>query len=416
MSRSTRWLLALLLVFVVANAVPVVLNAGTKAQQTADWSTFRRGGQGAGALYGLLERLGHPVARNQDVLTKLPADCAQLWVLYPTTPLAHEELSALESWVYEGGQLVCSWDFLVYANMFAAQMMRGDSADSPFPMLAEARPSPPELNLSGLGILPGKRPGVYASPGLREGLLEEVRLLHFPEGRGLADYKGWTPLVKAQGEVLVAAAPVGEGWVLFLADSGLLGNAAIGEHDNAVFASNIAAMAPGRIYFDEHHHGFSGRPRSVLALVRESRGGPAAAVVALGLLFMVVAVGWRFGRAQEPPAAVRRSSLEYVHSLAGLYRHAGARQIAVRALYESVRRRAVGSARTGELSNTQLAQLAASQSGLAPHEVEALLADARAGLETGCASDIELLRMARGLARLGRRGGMRQGASRPAGR
>lgn len=419
MSRTARWLLVLLLLFVLANVITVGLGAGNKTQQTADFSSYRRGGQGSAALYGLFERLGYPVARHQDVLTSLPEDCRQLWVLYPTQPLAREEMVALEDWVYNGGQLVCSWDFMVYATLFARTLMPGgEDKDNPFPLLADARPAAPSLGAGSLStVLPGvSHAGVYASTGLREGLFEDVRILRFPDGKGLSSYKGWTPLVQAEGQVLIAAAPLGQGWVVFLADPECLGNLGLADADNAVFASNLAAMSPGGIYLDEQHHGFSGRPRSVVALVKSSRGAPAAAVVLLGIVLCLIAVGWRFGRPQDPKEPVRRSSLEYVHSLADLYYRAGARKVALRALYDTARRRLAGSTGSGDLSHGQLARLASMRLGIPAEEIEGILTEARGALEDGCKTDADALRLARSLARLTARPRARVAATRPQGR
>lgn len=401
MNRAGQWLLALLIVFIGVNAVIWPMLQETATQRTADWSTYRRGGQGTAALYAILTRVGIPVGQLRAPMTELPEDCRQLWILQPTEPVGYDELVALRDWVSGGGQLVASWDFFAHTQMTMRDAINKQMGnETTFPLLAGIEPAPPDAGKSGLtGALFGHA-GVFASPSPREGMFRDVRTLHFPRGRGVLGYEGWTPLLEAEGQTLVLAAQFGEGWVVFVSDPDLVGNAGIGEADNAVFAANLASLAGGGVYFDEQHHGFTEQPESVVALAQRSSAGAGVGLAAIGLACALLAAARRLGKPVDPIEPPRRSSLEYVRSLASLYERAGARALAIRAIYDAARRRLLGSARTGEAGHAELARLAAPRLGMDPNEVESALIEARAALETGVRTDAEALRIGRALARL----------------
>ncbi len=406
MSPTVRWIIALAVVLLLANLLTVGLKTRSTEEGSADWSTYRYGAQGAAAPYGTLKRLGVDVRRLRDSSTRIPEDCAQLWMLYPTSPLAYDDLSALRNWVFEGGQLVVSYDFLVYTSIFAAQLMRQGEGEigGPFPELAQVAPPMPSAFTSGLtGGIVNLEPGAYGTPLRREGVFEGVNLLYSPTGQGLSleSAEEWLPLATAQGSTLVAGRRLGSGHIVFLGDPDMLSNRNITRADNMLLVYNLASLAGGPVYFDEHHHGFTERPASVIGLVRRSRGAIGAHMAAVGALCVILAVCWRFGRPVDPRPRPRREASEYVESLARLYQRAGAREAALKALYDAARRRLAGSARRPvALEDEQLARLGAARVGMAPDEVVRVLSAARQALETGCPADSQLLVLGRELARL----------------
>lgn len=399
MSRTWRWVLGLAVVLAVANGVVAMVQTRGAAEGTPDFSTYRGGRQGLRASYNVLIRLGLDVARHEAPLTALPEDCRQLWLINPTQPLAYDELDALQEWVYGGGQLIVGYSgFLSFASAYSSWVQNPQS--SPFPELLAARP-PFSFTAASVGAAVGRRRGAYAFPLTQDGILDGVRLLYAPSGGTMEFDPGYVPLARSEEGTVLAGRLFGEGAILCIADPDILSNAGGSEADNVVLLANIAARAAGGVYFDEYHHGFSRGPTGPVGLIQRSRAAGVVGSVAIGILVLLVAVGSRFGRPERPYVPPRRSQLEYVDSVAQLYRSAVARQVALTSLYQAAVRRLTGATRVGgDVTHSQLAHLASPRIGLPPKEIEEALGDARRLLEQGCADDVTLLRAAARLARI----------------
>ena len=146
----------------------------------------------------------------------------------------------------------------------------------------------------------------------------------------------------------IAARPLGEGRVIFLADTSFLANSRIGKDDDAVLAVNLAAYAASkargnRLAFDEYHFGLGHHDTgwTVMAgmLVTTGAGWAVLVLTAAGLLYLVYR-GRRFGTRRPAPPAKRRSKLEYVHAVGATYRAAGAHRLALALIFRWFRRRA----------------------------------------------------------------------------
>ncbi len=146
-------------------------------------------------------------------------------------------------------------------------------------------------------------------------------------------------LARDEGGIAVAALTVGRGSIYVLSEVEMLSNEWLGKADNAVLGLGLitAGGYPRRVVFDEYHHGrvTSAPPPSDLNYPA-FRTAVWLALAALAIYTLGFA--WRFGRpkpAGEPP---RRSVLEYVEALAGLYREAGAGGLALRTIGGDFRR------------------------------------------------------------------------------
>lgn len=203
----------------------------------------------------------------------------------------------------------------------------------------------------------------------------------------------------AAGPVAVSV-PVGQGRLIVIADSRFASNANLPRAENAVFLANIlarAARAGDVVLFDEYHHGESdllggatlwsllGRPLQ-LCLLQLGLAG----IVALGVLAV------RFGRPVPLGQGMRRTSGEYVQSLAGLYARAGAASSALEILYRQFLRDVCARlALAPDVALEQLAAVAARRARLDQSRLRTLLATCEQRLDEGKVSEAELLDLTR---------------------
>ncbi|MDX6694904.1 MAG: hypothetical protein QOF02_2507 [Blastocatellia bacterium] len=144
----------------------------------------------------------------------------------------------------------------------------------------------------------------------------------------LADYRG----------ALLADYPHGLGRIVVLSDSFIVANKGIIREDNLRLAVNVLASAGGLIAFDEYHQGHALAQNELLQYFA---GTPLVAMlVQLGVI--VLAVLWTNGRRFARPLPVaqvdRRSSLEFVASMAELQQRARAYDLAIENIYMRIRR------------------------------------------------------------------------------
>lgn len=144
----------------------------------------------------------------------------------------------------------------------------------------------------------------------------------------LADYRG----------ALLVDYPHGRGRITLLSDPFIVANRGIDREDNLRLAVNVLTGDGGLVAFDEYHQG---RRISQNELLHYFSGTPVPAMLAqLGLLLLAVlwTNGRRFARPLPVPQVDRRSSLEFVASMAELQQRARSYDLAIENIYLRVRR------------------------------------------------------------------------------
>ena len=148
---------------------------------------------------------------------------------------------------------------------------------------------------------------------------------------------------------------------MLLADPFIVANNGISRADNLQLAVNIVTGNGGLIAFDEFHQG---RAATHNALIQYFEGTPILALCgqfALIGLAIVWSRGRRFARPLPLPQVDRRSSLEFVASMAELQQRAKAHDLALENIYGRVRRVLV---RHAGLSNSSpRAEIASARGG-----------------------------------------------------
>ena len=369
-----RQRITIILTFVVIIGLLVILNSLTYVKQdrpqdteiAPNRSTYHSGPTGTRALHDLLNESGHKVIRWRESPERLFSESGKLvttFVVIGRTQIEFtgNEAEALRDWVGRGGRLVLidrkvdealapksegwsikarDWDFpTIEDNPADAQQMTKD--------VTALQPVQPTLLTSTIqSVMPSR----FAS---------RLSVIPPPEDESVVNYaedvlRDEEEPPRAPLKASVSAAPIvhignregallvdygyGMGRIVVLSDPYIVTNSGIKLKDNLQLAINTLVSGGGLIAFDEYHQGkgisrnafasyFAGTP--VLAL---------AAQIALLVLLILWTNARRFGRPLPLPHTDRRSSLEFVASMAELQERSRAYDLAVENIYTRTRR------------------------------------------------------------------------------
>jgi len=303
-------------------------------------STYSNTPEGMRVYHTLLDRLSLKAKRNESPLFHEElAEVDVLFLLNPVSRVDRMEREELDEWLRAGGVLVTSDPSSV--DLARTVVMQSEERPQPFP-----RRSPPR-DLADVTAVAENEPDLplardvssiaTVSPATLDIQPQDPPRTSGQVERLFADERG----------LRVAAAPVGRGWVIALADSSFLNNGWIGLADNAVLAVNLAAYARNlargpNVSFDEYHNGFGRRLSGwsiMWAMLLETAAGWAVlSLTAAGILYLFYR-GRRFGSRYPLERRRRRSKLEYIQSVATTYQAAGANRLTFGHLYQRLRRR-----------------------------------------------------------------------------
>lgn len=400
-----RQRLTIILTFVVIIGVLVVLNTVTyvKDEKLQDSeilpnrSTYHSGPTGTRALHDFLSESGYKVMRWREAPEKLLSDSGDnvaTFVVIGSTqlPFSDEQIEALHEWISRGGcfllidrdpgtELLPKAEWIISSRMLdfpAFDINPGDASEmtknvAPFTPVQPTRLTHniesvmPSRFAGRLAIAPGKHvEAVEAEPNDSEVVIaepEEEESSHAPvvhiadrDGALLVDYK------------------YGLGRIIVLSDPYLVTNAGIGAKDNLQLAINAVTAQDGLIAFDEYHQG-RGVTRNAFASYFS--GTPVLAIAAQVVL-LVVLILWTNGRRFARPLPLRqidrRSSLEFVASMAELQERSRAFDLAIENIYSRTRRVLARYAGVDYNSpRSEIASRIASRSNVEARQVETLM-------------------------------------------
>ncbi|HEU4710656.1 MAG TPA: DUF4350 domain-containing protein [Pyrinomonadaceae bacterium] len=177
---------------------------------------------------------------------------------------------------------------------------------------------------------------------------------------------------------LVVDYAYGSGRVVILSDPYVVTNSGLSLKDNLALAINMLggpnAPGVGLIAFDEYHQG---RGISRNAFASYFSGTPVLAIagqIVLLLLVILWSNGRRFGRPLPLPHVDRRSSLEFVASMAELQERSRAFDLAIENIYSRIRRVLARHAGLDyNSSRSEIAERIATRSTINQHELETLM-------------------------------------------
>lgn len=318
---------------VVAFTALVIVLFGRKSGGSSDFwlpSSFNTGPRGHKALYTTLEDIHWPVGRWQSSLRELSGTNQVLLLArntlgrrYPLQPL---EIEQLLNWVQAGNTLILLGDFAESPD--AKPLLETIGFRHLTPVTASNR-----LYEQSSEMLSRERPGLSLhanAPGnhAQRVSIESTYPLPRPSDQAnalLTDEKADYAIEQTQGA----------GRVIVVASASLLDNTFLPQADNLPFVLRLLqpqGRMPEKIWFEEAHHGY----RTTFALTdlfQQPGVQLASAQLAFGLLVFLSSQLVRFGPVRPLNRKGSRSTLEFVHSLANLYRRADIRNDIVSGLF-----------------------------------------------------------------------------------
>ena len=402
-----RQRITIILTFVVIIGLLVILNSLTfvrkeKVQDLETFpnrSTYHSGPTGTRALHDFLNESGYKVMRWRESPERLFSESGKrvnTFVVIGRTQIEFtgNEAEALRDWVGRGGRLVLidrkvdeaiapksegwslrarEWDYPTFEDNpgDVQQMTRGVTALKPVQptiLTNTIKSVMPSRFASRLSVIPPPKEEVTVNASDDE---------EAPPPR--AALKATTPsapvihIGNREGALLVDYA-YGAGRIVVLADPYIVTNSGIKLDDNLQLAINTLSAGSGLIAFDEYHQGkgisqnpwagyFAGTP--VLAIVAQ---------IGLVILLVVWTNARRFGRPLPLAQTDRRSSLEFVASMAELQERSRAFDLAIENIYTRTRRVLARYAGMDyNSSRSEIAQRVAARSTIDAHQLETLM-------------------------------------------
>lgn len=423
-----RQRITIILTFFVIIGVLVILNTLTYVKQEKlqdseilpNRSTYHSGPTGVRALHDFLSESGYKVMRWRESPEKLWGQAGNnvaTFVVVGSTqlPFSEEQVRALHSWIARGGYFVLidrdpdphllpnTGEWSVSSRMLDYPGFDLDPADAAamtkdMKPLTPVQPTRYTHNVASvmasrfagrIMVLPQEHP-VIASSGEHKGFVvsepasddddfeeEEEPPLAIGREVGPEESKvSRAPVVHiadGDGALLVDYA-YGRGRVVLLSDPYFVANNGIRANDNLQLAIDTITAYDGLIAFDEYHQG-RGITRNAFA---SYFSGTPVLAIAGQLVLLVLLVLWtnarRFARPLPLPQVDRRSSLEFVASMAELQERSRAFDLAIENIYSRTRRVLARYAGMNyNSSRSEIASSIASRSTVDAHQVETLM-------------------------------------------
>jgi hypothetical protein len=331
-------------------------------------SSYATGRTGLGAYAELLGKAGHPVSRPRGLPRSLRLGRGATVVLLDPAFVQRDDARALAAFVRRGGRLVAGGASSGWLGYLLSDRPRWtSSAPGRVRQLAPA----PELD------------GVRRVTTAGEGAWDDT-------GQAL-------PLLGDRDGALLAAARLGRGRVLLLADPSPLQNRLLGESDNAALGLALAGARGRPVAFLETYHGY-GRSSGLAALPTSWK--VLLGVLALAALTYMVARGRRLGPPEAEGRALAPPRRAYVDALGAALARTRRPHEAVEPLRLRGRARLARRAGLEPDADDDAVRAAASRVGVSDADLEALL--------TPVARESDVLAVGRALAHVGHDDGGRR--------
>ena len=446
-------LIVVVLILVLLNAASYVkLSPSADTEVSPDRSTYNAGATGTRALYDFLHESGYSVTRWREptaALLSFSGPKPATFVVIGTTrvPFSKTESKELLHWVDDGGRLILidrmpdndllpdagAWSIKTLFTNYPWSELNPNDFEQMTRQVKPLSPTQPTLLARNVQkVMPSQFAGNIMFAPRNEKSAKQVGTASqsnddedepspqpatSPEddqaNRPATSSAPVTTFSGDRGALLIDYA-YGKGRIMLLADPYVVANNGISRADNLQLAINLIVGDGGLAAFDEFHQG---RAASQNALLQYFEGTPVIAIfgqLALIALVVIWSRGTRFARPLPLPHVDRRSSLEFVASMAELQQRAKAHDLALENIYGRVRR--VLTRYAGVNANSPRAQIAARvalRSKLNQKELESLMRSCEDTINGAPTSVRETLRLVRELRRIEARLGL-QGRARDA--
>ena len=436
----------IILTIVVAIGVLVAINslAYVSEEEKQDLelapnrSSYNGGATGTRALYELLSESGYRVMRWREAPEKLFAnagDQVKTFVIIGDTrvPVSDDEAESLLHWVTKGGRLVIidrrpedqllprAGEWIVTTEYLSYPGFDTDPAD-PEQMTKEVKPLKPAQPtvltrdvesvmpsrfMSAIKFFPDNKDDKQSKPSeAGSGDKESGDQTPSEHGVVIESAKDSSPPVSpapvahltSSENVLLLDYPHGAGRIVVLSDPFIVANGGISLADNLQLAINLLSGSEGMVAFDEFHQG-RGITRNAFASY--FAGTPVLAIcgqITLLILLMLWTRGRRFARPLPLPRVDRRSSLEFVASMAELQQRAHAFDLAIENVYSRTRRVLARYAALDYNSpRAEIAKRVAERSSLDAHQLETLMRQSEEAINGGAISERQSIQLVKRL-------------------
>ena len=427
-----RQRLTIILTFVVIIGALVVINmvSYVKEEKLQDSevfpnrSTYHSGPTGTRALHDFMSESGYKVMRWREsperLLGQAGNNVSTFVVITPTrVPFTDEQREALHEWISRGGCLVLisrepdltrgaapeGWALTSRTSDFPSFEIDPANGSEMTEDVAALKPvQPTSLTHNVASVLPSRfaarlvltpaEPGppkaAKKAPTPILGVPDEEEPSYGDERAESAEEEPPPPAVAPIAKVHVPRAPVvhvadksgallvdysyGFGRIIVLGDPYIVANAGLRSNDNLQLAINTLTTYQGLIAFDEYHQG-----RSITrnAFASYFSGTPVLAIagqIALLILLVLWTKGRRFARPLPLAQVDRRSSLEFVASMAELQERSRAFDLAIENIYSRTRRVLARYAGLNyNSSRSEIASSIASRANVDAHQLETLM-------------------------------------------
>jgi len=446
-----RQRLLIVITLIVVVVILVLLNAATyvkvepqaDSEAAPDRSTFNAGATGTRALFDFLHESGHDVVRWRESTDGLlsfsgPKPSTIVIIGEVRVPFSTTEKKELLRWVEQGGRLVMidrtpdpkllpdsgQWAIITRVTNVPWYDLDPTNFEQMTREVKTIAPSQPTLLARDVeSVLPSRFAGAItivpkvapekkntnSNDNSSAGSGDEQDEEEFepsPEstprdaGGNNPTTMSPAPVVSFTGErgSLLIDYPHGKGRIVLLSDPYIVANNGINRADNLQLAINVVVGSGGLVAFDEFHQG---RAATQNALIQYFAGTPILAICAqLGLIGLAIvwSRGTRFARPLPLPQVDRRSSLEFVASMAELQQRAKAHDLALENIYTRVRRvlvRYAGLSQTA--SRAQIATRVAARAHLNQTKLESLMRSCEDVINGAPTNGRETLRLAKRL-------------------
>lgn len=409
---------------IAINALAYVTEDETQdSELSPNRSTYNSRATGTRALYDFLSESGHKVMRWREAPAKLLGDAGtqvETFVIIGDTriPVSDDEADSLLAWVQSGGRLVIidrrPEDQLLAHNgnwIVTTEYVNYPGLDSdparPELMTKDVKPVSPAqptlLTQQVATVMPSRF--MSAIKFFSSNKVDEPTATgHDNSNRQSGDEKddvATTPaspapvahLASGDNALLVDYAH-GDGRIVLLSDPFIVANGGIALNDNLQLAINMLSTTDGVIAFDEYHQG-RGITRNAIASYFS--GTPVLAIagqLALVIILIVWTRGRRFARALPLPHVDRRSSLEFVASMAELQQRARAFDLAIENVYSRTRRVLARYAALDYNSpRSEIAKRVAERSSVDAHQLETLMRQSEEAINGGAISERQAIHL-----------------------
>lgn len=282
---------------------------------------------GALALLRWTSDLGYDARRLQFQAFALNEQADALVILSPSQPIELAQAREVLDWVEAGGTLIFADDrtrLFSPANELLAELDVALERYEEGGDIEHATALQPALNM----------------PPLREIAPQTQRVLS-TERPDAAPLFGISDSVSGEqkGTVLLGLSH-GAGYIYLSSASYPFTNEGLRDERHAALVLNLLRRVPegGRILFDEYHHGFYEPPSLLGTIVSNAWGWGLLYALGIGAVYLLLS-GRRFGRPVPLREETRRrSSAEYIESMADLFQRGGKRSFVLRHYHDSLKR------------------------------------------------------------------------------